>query len=178
MKRKHFYCLSTHNCQLALLKHWGNILMGSVALCLLKFFLEYSEDGVCSFLCALKRCQLYPVPRVVTQERGNSCMLEFAQLYAERYYTFWSSKRLMEYYCHNLTFWYCIPIIDASFKNKQRVCAEIRTNTDNYLSLIIEDPTTDKHSQQANVGNRWTRESRKSTENKITETHMTIINDR
>lgn len=47
MKRKHFYCLAMLNCHLALLKHWLTYPMGSVVLGLLRFLVEFSEDGRC-----------------------------------------------------------------------------------------------------------------------------------
>lgn len=83
MKRKHFYCLSMYNHQLTLLQHWGNILMGSVAICLLKFFLEFSEDGTCYFLCTLKKMLL-----VHCSQRGHIAVMSEAILECWHFYRY------------------------------------------------------------------------------------------
>ena len=72
-----------------------------------------------------------------------------------------------------------MPQIDVPLK-KKKVREAVRTNTENYLSLITQDPIIEKQifPKKEILGTNEHLNLGKLTENKITETHMTVINDK
>lgn len=86
-------------------------------------------------------CTLSKEQSQKSDEWGNSWMLEFVQLIKVK--NIIHIKAVGESYCPKLTFLYCISIKILPLKTNS-FCEAIKTNTENYLSLTIQDPTTDQ----------------------------------
>lgn len=142
--------------------------MGSVASCLLKFFLEFSV-GVHSLLCDLKNLWAMHCLQSGHTEVMREAITECWSLYS---YRRWKTLDTLNRTLLSQFNFFVLHSHNRYFLWKQIGCEAIRTNAENYLNVITQDSTRDKRNtpnKELLAGHCWTCESRKQI--KITDSH-------